>query len=157
MFTRKAKKSVGGYVYIASNPAMHGLVKIGMTSKQPSKRVAALYNTSVPLPFVLRYYSWVPDRRESEKHLHSLFAADRVSKKREFFAVPAEEAIRRTEAKMPYLNNNHHSTGRGWKLLLWIVVLAAILLAAYKYGYGDNIRSFLMAIVSMVKQAIEAR
>ncbi len=144
MFTRKAKKSVGGYVYIASNPSMPGLVKIGMTSKQPGKRVAALYNTSVPVPFVLRYYSWVPNRLESERYLHDLFDRDRVSKKREFFALPAEEAIRKTQAKIPYLTKSqNNSTGSPWKMTFWLLLIIIILIATYRYGYIELVREFL--------------
>ena len=46
-----------GYVYILSNISMPGLLKIGMTRLDPTKRVKELSSsTGVPTPFNLVYY-----------------------------------------------------------------------------------------------------
>ena len=47
--------SPGNYVYVLTNPAMPGLVKIGRTdSSDPTTRVTQLYPTGVPVPFEAR-------------------------------------------------------------------------------------------------------
>ena len=96
--SKKRNQSKGqdssGYIYIASNSAMPELVKIGMTSKSPKQRVAELFNTSVPVPFVLEYSCKVHNRYAVEEYLHTAFNAKRVKSlnpttnrkvKREFF------------------------------------------------------------------------
>lgn len=40
-------------VYVLTNEAMPGLVKIGRTNNELAARIRALYSTSVPLPFEL--------------------------------------------------------------------------------------------------------
>ena len=41
-----------GIVYVLTNPAMEGLVKIGKTSRSAlENRMGALYSTGVPFPF----------------------------------------------------------------------------------------------------------
>ena len=43
-----------GWVYVLTNPAMPGLVKIGLTSRNPQVRAAELTQaTGVPAPFVI--------------------------------------------------------------------------------------------------------
>ncbi|WP_192815192.1 GIY-YIG nuclease family protein, partial [Treponema pedis] len=45
-----------GIVYILSNPAMPGIYKIGITSRNDIKhRLKELYTTSVPVPFECEY------------------------------------------------------------------------------------------------------
>lgn len=85
-----------GYVYLLSNEAMPGLVKIGKTSKKDVKeRVAQLFsgNTSVPLPFEIVYAARVNDIDNAEKSLHIAFDPDRIYPKREFFKLDAERVI----------------------------------------------------------------
>lgn len=49
-------KSNHGYVYILSNPSMPGLLKIGMTRFDPTRRVQELSSaTGVPTQFQLIY------------------------------------------------------------------------------------------------------
>jgi hypothetical protein len=45
-------------VYILTNEAMPGLVKIGRTSVDLAGRIKALYQTGVPLPFELFFGFW---------------------------------------------------------------------------------------------------
>lgn len=40
-----------GTVYVLTNPAMPGLVKIGKTARDDNTRIAELYITGVPVPF----------------------------------------------------------------------------------------------------------
>ena len=44
-----------GIVYVLTNPAMTGIVKIGKTTRGMSARLSELYSTGVPLPFECAY------------------------------------------------------------------------------------------------------
>ena len=51
-------------VYVLTNPAMPGLVKIGMTDRDDVKRrMSDLYTTGVPLPFECLAAREIEDRR----------------------------------------------------------------------------------------------
>lgn len=81
-------------VYVLSNPAMPGLVKIGRTSHDDANtRIAQLYTTGVPVPFTIEFAARVPNSEEVEKALHTAFAPYRVNPKREFFRLDPEQAI----------------------------------------------------------------
>ena len=81
-------------VYVLSNPAMPGLVKIGRTSHDDANtRITQLYTTGVPVPFTLEFAGRVQNAEEVEKALHIAFAPYRVNPKREFFRIDPEQAI----------------------------------------------------------------
>ncbi|WP_216689911.1 GIY-YIG nuclease family protein [Hymenobacter siberiensis] len=81
-------------VYVLTNPAMPGMVKIGRTSHDDAKtRIDQLYTTGVPVPFKLEFVCKVPNSEEVEKALHLAFAPHRVNPKREFFSIEATQAI----------------------------------------------------------------
>ena len=83
-----------GIIYILSNPAMPGIIKIGKTSKEDVKlRMKELYSSGVPLPFECFYAAKVRDIDSVEKALHTAFSPDRVNPKREFFEIEATQAI----------------------------------------------------------------
>lgn len=74
-----------GYVYVLSNPAMPGLVKIGRTTGEPEARANALNQTGVPMPFAVECSVFLPDCIDAERQAHLYFGASRVSDAREFF------------------------------------------------------------------------
>jgi hypothetical protein len=83
-----------GIVYVLSNPAMPGIVKIGMTKRDTiDTRMKELFNTSVPLPFDCEYACEVSDCEKVEKALHVAFGPDRIHAQREFFKINPEQAI----------------------------------------------------------------
>lgn len=84
-----------GIVYALTNPAMPGLVKIGMTSNSVDVRKDQLYFgcTGVPLPFECEYACKVNDYKKVEKNLHIAFAPDRINSNREFFKVDIERVV----------------------------------------------------------------
>jgi hypothetical protein len=85
-----------GYLYLLMNPAMPGLVKVGMTGREPKDRVAELTSaTGVPTPFVLVYEVFVQDAPAAEAWVHSELSnrGKRSSENREFFAVAPSEAV----------------------------------------------------------------
>jgi hypothetical protein len=77
-------------VYVLTNEAMPGLVKIGSTMDDLATRVRALFGTGVPLPFEIFYACEVKDCRFVENQMHDAFGDHRVSKSREFFRIAPE-------------------------------------------------------------------
>jgi T5orf172 domain len=81
-------------VYVLTNPAMPGLVKIGQTTQEDANlRIAQLYTTGVPVPFRLEFACRVDDSEGVEEALHIAFAPNRVNPRREFFRIAPEQAI----------------------------------------------------------------
>lgn len=86
--------SILNVVYVLTNPAMPGLVKIGYTNQSDANtRIAQLYSTGVPVPFELKYACKVQNAEEVEKALHLAFSPNRINAKREFFQIEPEQAI----------------------------------------------------------------
>jgi len=83
-----------GFIYILSNPAMPGLLKIGSTSGPVEKRVRQLSNaTAVPEPFRLQVKIPVYESlRSAERKAHAALDIYRDRRGREFFRVPLDVA-----------------------------------------------------------------
>ena len=81
-----------GIVYVLTNLAMDGYVKIGRTDNL-EQRLRTLDSTSVPLPFRCLYAVEVDDDAEVEKFLHNTFADSRSRPRREFFEVDVQRVI----------------------------------------------------------------
>ena len=80
-------------VYILTNEAMPGLVKIGRTDDgKLNARIKQLDTTGVPLPFECFYAVKVPDAVAIEKKLHQGLDECRVRDRREFFETTPEQA-----------------------------------------------------------------
>ncbi len=89
-------------IYILTNEAMPGYVKIGMTNNSVLERLRQLDRTNIPMPFECYYACEVENAREEEKWLHSIFSDRRVRDEREFFKIDPERvvtAIRRIQKK----------------------------------------------------------
>ena len=82
-----------GFIYIMSNPAHLGLLKIGQTSKDPLVRRKDLSSTGVPEEFVIEYQALTSDYRRQEKLIHQKLNKVRYSSKKEFFSITVPEAI----------------------------------------------------------------
>lgn len=81
-------------IYVLTNEAMPGLVKIGLTTDDIEERIASLSAaTGVPLPFECYFAAEVADAAKAERILHQLFSEDRINPKREFFKIEPERAI----------------------------------------------------------------
>jgi|TARA_B100001094_G_scaffold130158_1_gene126027 hypothetical protein len=80
-------------VYVLSNPAMPGYIKIGKTDNL-KERLRNLDRTSTPLPFQCEYAAEVNDADKVEKILHDIFVDKRVRSNREFFEVDPQQIIR---------------------------------------------------------------
>jgi hypothetical protein len=96
-------------IYILTNEAMPGYIKIGFTTNSVEERLKQLDRTSVPLPFERYYSAEVEDARRDEEWLHSIFADRRVRGNREFFKMNPELAalaLKKIEIKEVRVENN---------------------------------------------------
>ena len=83
-----------GIIYVLTNPAMPGLVKIGKTSRNSvDGRLNELYSTGVPVPFECAFAGRVDDESKVEKAFHLAFGPYRINPNREFFEIEPEQAI----------------------------------------------------------------
>ncbi len=82
-----------GIVYILTNDAMPGIIKIGITDGTVEDRIKNLDNTSLPLPY--RFYFAIKSSRykDIEKLAHNAFSEYRVRENREFFRIDPERAV----------------------------------------------------------------
>ena len=83
---------MSGIIYILTNQAMPGFVKIGKTESNLTNRIRSLNNTSVPFDFECYYAARVADVELAEKLMHDAFADHRPNPRREFFMLDPERA-----------------------------------------------------------------
>jgi hypothetical protein len=84
-----------GWVYILTNEAMPGLVKIGCTMQDPAIHAEELSDsTAVPIPYVVNYKALVLDPKQIEQEVYGKLDSKRLDDKREFFKCEPFEAIR---------------------------------------------------------------
>jgi hypothetical protein len=99
---RKRSGKMPEIVYVLTNEAMEGMVKIGRTTTSVEQRIKELDNTSLPLPFQCFYAAEVGNSALVEGKLHRIFADKRIRANREFFRADANqvrEAIQLAELK----------------------------------------------------------
>lgn len=85
---------MAGFIYIMSNSAFPNLLKIGKSTKDPTKdRVSELNQTGVPEPFKVEYYALVEDETYLEQKVHDFYRSQRPNMNREFFTIDCAEAI----------------------------------------------------------------
>jgi tetratricopeptide (TPR) repeat protein len=85
-----------GYIYVLINPAMPGLLKIGLTTKTPEERVKELSRaTGVPTSFILIYKEQFQNCYAAEKEIHNRLEIKgfRINKGREFFDAEPSDVI----------------------------------------------------------------
>lgn len=83
-------------VYVLTNPAMPGFVKIGYTTQEDVQaRMKQLHSTGVPEPFECAIAVQVKkgQAKALEKALHTAFAPDQGSASREFFKMDPERVL----------------------------------------------------------------
>jgi len=85
---------LAGFIYVMTNAAFPNLVKIGKSSKDPTKyRAIELQSTGVPAPFKVEYYALVEDENVLEQKVHRYFSTKRFSDNREFFGISTDDAV----------------------------------------------------------------
>jgi hypothetical protein len=80
-----------GWVYVITNKAMPGLIKVGYSMKDPELRAAELNHAGSPHPYVVDYEVLVEEPRDVEQTVHGRLRDRREGK--EWFRLSAEEAI----------------------------------------------------------------
>ena len=81
-------------IYVLTNPAMPGLLKIGRTTQDSvESRMQQLYTTGVPLPFECIYAVTVENCVQVESVLHNTFEPFRINPNREFFKIQEENVL----------------------------------------------------------------
>ncbi len=83
-----------GHVYILSNPAMPGLLKIGFTKGDVNLRARQLRTTGVPRPFKVEAKIHAKYAHGTEAKIHRALDRYRESPDREFFRMDTSEAVR---------------------------------------------------------------
>lgn len=89
--------SQAGYLYVLANSSMPGIVKVGMTTRNPSERADELAKvTGVPTPFIIVFEQLFQDCTAAEQFVHTLLESHgfRVAQNREFFNAPVSEVVR---------------------------------------------------------------
>lgn len=127
-----------GFVYVMSNQAMPGLVKVGQTSQLAEDRAKDLHTTGVPYGFDVDFRALTSRPVEVEDRAHELLAPYRVASNREFFNTTPEVAIRDVRrAKMEvagitaWTNQSLHRLGRGDRIALTLRSGQVFVLLAY--------------------------
>jgi hypothetical protein len=82
-----------GKIYIMTNDAMPGIIKIGTTTKDIKKRMSELDKTGIPLPFRCHFAVEVEDYEIKERKIHDAFSDHRLRKNREFFKLAPERVV----------------------------------------------------------------
>ena len=81
-------------IYILTNEAMPGYVKVGRTNGDLEQRIKELSSTtSIPLPFTCFYACTVKDASFVEHQLHDAFNNNRINPRREFFQIAPERIV----------------------------------------------------------------
>ncbi len=80
-----------GWVYVISNKAMLGLIKVGYSTKDPELRAEELNHTGSPHPYVVEYEMLIEEPYEIEQKTHKLLSSKLEAK--EWFRCSAEEAV----------------------------------------------------------------
>lgn len=79
-------------VYILTNQAMPGIIKIGFTENSVEQRMKELDKTATPIPFEC-YFAKLLDKAEFvERKMHEAFDEFRIRDNREFFRMAPEQA-----------------------------------------------------------------
>lgn len=83
--------NIRGWVYVISNEAMPGLLKVGFSTKDPHLRARELSHTGSPRPYIVEYDALVRAPRETEQLIHKALRDQHDGK--EWFRCTLEEAI----------------------------------------------------------------
>lgn len=83
-----------GYLYVLTNPAMPGMVKIGLTKGKVEHRAKQL-SSGTALPEAFDVFTAIPvsDVVAAERQAHGALDAFRVNRHREFFRISPVKAV----------------------------------------------------------------
>ena len=87
----KQSNKLKGWIYVISNKAMPGLVKIGYSTKDPKLRAEELDHTGSPHPYFVEYEMLIEEPFQIEQQIHKILKCDHEGK--EWFRCSVEAAI----------------------------------------------------------------
>lgn len=132
-----------GFVYVLTNAAMAGIVKVGLTRMLPEDRAADLYSTGVPEPFKVVYRALTSWPSQVETRAHEILTKYRVNTGREFFRVPPEKAIEAVRVAAvdvagidSWKSSQPHVLQSGDRIALTLEAGQAFVLSGYKDWNG---------------------
>lgn len=95
-----------GYIYVASNPSIPNLYKVGFSMNHPDIRLEQLSNsTSIPTKFESELYFSSIEARAHELEIHNRLSEYRSNQNREFFKTNLYEiylAVKEVTGKSPF-------------------------------------------------------
>jgi hypothetical protein len=107
-------RSKAGFVYILTNESMPGIVKIGMTSRNPEVRLREINSATGVLPFELEAVIASRNAKWTERAVHERLAGRRVTENREFFRI-APASARRVVFEVARRQRQQAFRGQTWK------------------------------------------
>lgn len=103
---KQGRLPIKGWVYVISNKAMPGIVKVGYSMQDPELRARELDHTGAPHRYEVDFEVLVDEPRSIEQRVHRDLSAKREG--REWFRCTAEEAI--GAIKYVTEGQHHHET-----------------------------------------------
>ncbi len=82
-----------GWVYVVSQAAIPGMIKIGFTLRPPEERARDFDRIGLPGSFVVEYEANVESPRAVERAVHAELRRRQLCKGREWFTLPVDQAI----------------------------------------------------------------
>ena len=104
-----------GWVYVASNPSLDGLLKIGFSMKDPTIRIRDFDSAALPTPYRLEFDMVVVKPRMVEQSAHLLLGSMKAG--REWFRCTLEQA---TNALQRAANQQQGSNGQAPSPQEWL-------------------------------------
>lgn len=80
-----------GWIYIVSNRAMPGILKIGYSTKDPKLRAEELNHTGSPHPYIVEYEMLIEEPYQIEQKIHRILSDNKEGK--EWFRCSVNETI----------------------------------------------------------------
>ena len=145
-----------GFVYILINSALPGLLKLGITARDPEERARELQGTGLPTPFAVAHQLYVQDCERVERAVHSLLAEHRVADNREFFSISVDDAIAAISiaSRLHASRGATHASDSQAKLDLSRVQISVLYEADdYRFGANGRLRDPERAIRTYEKAA----
>jgi|TARA_S200002703_G_scaffold91696_1_gene79186 predicted GIY-YIG superfamily endonuclease len=96
MQSSKKKRNESGYVYIITNSAFKGYVKIGVT-KNIKNRLRTYQTSSPHRNYKIEHYIHHPDCYKAEQEIHEMMNYFALNKKNEWFQIDLEIAKNRLD------------------------------------------------------------
>ena len=80
-----------GWVYVISNKAMPGILKIGFSTKDPKLRAEELNHAGSPHPYIVEYEILIEEPYQIEQKIHKILSDNKEGK--EWFRCSVKDAI----------------------------------------------------------------